>query len=115
MNDEQERLKRLRERQISARDPMVKIRKGQQRSAERERKRDKSVSLLQAWSDIPRFWRSLFWSLLLTGVATSVLSSFFDTFLSIVGGLGIGLVFLLFAIIIGNALNERDELRRLSK
>jgi hypothetical protein len=115
MNDEQERLKRLRERQLSARDPLEKVRKGQQLNAARERKRDKSVSLLQAWRDIPRFWRSVVWSLLVAGVATSVLSSFLETVPSILGGIGIALVFLLFAAIIGNALNERDELRRLSK
>jgi hypothetical protein len=113
MSDEQERLKRLRERQLTARDPLVKVRKSQQNSAERERKLDRSVSLKQAWQDIPRIWRSIVWALLIGGVATGILSSFLeDTLWSILGGIGIAVIFLLFAAIIGNALDTRDEIKR---
>lgn len=112
MSDEQEQLKRLRERQLADRDPLVKIRKGQQFNAERERKIDRSVSLKQAWQDIPRIWRSVVWALLVGGVATGVLSSFLDTLLSILGGIFIAAIFLLFAALIGNALDTRDEIKR---
>ena len=116
MSDEQERLKRLRERQLTARDPLVKVRKEQQHTAERERKRDRSVSLVQAWRDIPRIWRSVVWAMLLGGVAIGVLSSFLeDALWSILGGIGIAVLFLLFAVIIGNALNVRDGIKRHAK
>ena len=115
MSDEQEQLKRLRERQLAARDPLVKVRKGQQHSAERERKRDRSVSLIQAWQDIPRVWRSVFWAVLISGVATGILSSLLDTLWSILGGILIAVVYLSFAILIGNALDARDEIKRLTK
>lgn len=115
MSNEQEQLKRLRERQLAARDPLVKTRKRQQQNAERERNLDRSVTLKQAWQDIARIWRSVVWALLIAGVSTGVLSSAFDTFWSILGGLFIGLIFLLFAALIGNALDTRDEIKRLTK
>lgn len=115
MSDEQERLKRLRERQLSARDPMTKIRKEQQYSAERERRIDRSVSLKEAWQTIPRIWRSVVWTVLLGGIATGILTSFFGVLWGILGGLFVALIFLLFAVLIGNALDTRDEIKRLSK
>lgn len=115
MSDEQERLKRLRERQLSARDPLTKIRKEQQYSAERERRIDRSVSLKEAWQTIPRIWRSIVWTILLGGVATGILTSFFGVLWGVLGGLFVALIFLLFAVLIGNALDTRDEIKRLSK
>ena len=56
-NEEQQRLMRLREKQISTRDPHIKTRKFNQYVAERERKRDKSLSLGEIWSVIPHVWK----------------------------------------------------------
>lgn len=115
MSDESERLKKLRERQLADRDPMVKIRKGQQHNAERERKIDRSVSLLQAWRDIPRIWRSVVWAFLIAGAGLAILPNYLDMTTSLFGAIAIALAYLIIAILIGNALDARDELRRLSK
>lgn len=115
MSDESERLKKLRESQLADRDPLVKIRKGQQSNAERERKIDRSVSLLQAWRDIPRIWRAVVWAFLIAGAGLAILPNYLDMATSLFGAIAIALVYLIIAIIIGNALDARDELRRLSK
>jgi hypothetical protein len=115
MSDEQEKLKRLRERQLAARDPLVKTRKLQQFSAERERGLDKSVSLRQAWQTIPRVWRSALWAFLLGGLTLAVLSTFLPTLWAVLGAVGLALGFLIFAIVLDNALDTRDEIKRLTK
>ena len=52
-NQEQERFKRLHDRQLSDRDPLVKQRNFQRNSAQKERKARKPYSLAKMWSDIP--------------------------------------------------------------
>jgi hypothetical protein len=67
LTPEQERLMRLRERQLSVRDPQEKSRKFNQMAAERESKRDDSESLREMWATIPNVWK---WGLfgLLVGI-----------------------------------------------
>lgn len=115
MSDEQERLKRLRERQLADRDPLVKTRKRQQFSAERERKHDRSVSLKQAWLTIPRFWRSVLLAFLLGGLGTAFLPAIWDSNWAIPIAILGALIYLVFAVLIGNALDTRDEIKRLTK
>ena len=115
MPDEQEQLKRLRERQLADRDPLVKTRKRQQFNAERERKIDYSVSLKQAWRTIPRFWRSVVLALLVFGLGMVILPAVWDSSWAIPVAILIAVIFLMFSVIVGNALNTRDEIKRLTK
>ena len=62
-NAEQERLMKLREKQISARDPMVKTRKKQHAFAERERRVGRSFSFGEMWTGLPNRWKGFYISL----------------------------------------------------
>lgn len=115
MPDEEEQLKRLRERQLADRDPHVKTRKRQQFNAERERKIDHSVSPIQAWQTIPRFWRSVTLALLVFGLGMVILPAIWDSSWAIPVAILIAVIYLVFAVIIGNALDTRDEIKRLTK
>ena len=64
-NQEQERLKRLREKQLQDRDPHVKQRQFQRISAQREKKYNKPHSLKRMWSDITYAWKGFFYGIVL--------------------------------------------------
>ena len=64
-SQEEERLRRLRERQLSDRDPLVKQRKHQQTSAVRTHKAIKSFSFGESLSAIPHIWKGAFIGLIL--------------------------------------------------
>jgi len=52
-NQEQERLKRLREQQLRARNPKKKEQQFQRITADHERRRDRSYTLNDLWKDTP--------------------------------------------------------------
>jgi hypothetical protein len=65
-NDQElERLKRLRDRQLVDRDPLVKQRQFQRSSAQRERMNRKPYSLGKMWKDVPHAWKGFFYGLVL--------------------------------------------------
>ena len=76
---EVERLMRLRDKQISARDPLVKERKFDRMAAERERKRDKSISLMEFWTAIPQALRSGFFGLLVGLALLKIVTGLWDS------------------------------------
>ncbi len=95
---EQERLKRLRNRQLTERDPLVKQRKFQHSSSIKEKRARKPFSLLKAWADIPHVIKFPFYGLLL-GVITLLAS------------VGVTVVLMIFGIVIGNAFDLRDDIQ----
>ncbi|MBC8336964.1 MAG: hypothetical protein ISR59_13135 [Anaerolineales bacterium] len=110
-NQEQERLKRLRDQQLRARDPHVKQRKFQRRTAERERKRDNSYTLGDLWKDIPLMVRYLLGGFLLGGLVILILPLIWDSpwvkIVSFVAALAI----IIFTGILGNAVTVRENLK----
>jgi Flp pilus assembly protein TadB len=110
-NDNQERLKRLRDRQLADRDPGVKKREFQRQSVERERRAYRPLTFKEAWADIPHIWKGLFYGLIL-GLAgmfgvTSLWVSPWAWVVSIVLLLG----FIMIGMVIGRAADARDEIR----
>lgn len=65
-SQEQERLKRLRERQLADRDPLVKQRQFQRSTARREKRLKKQTYTLgKMWKDIPYVWKGFSYGLIL--------------------------------------------------
>jgi len=110
-NQEQERLKRLREQQLRARDPHVKQRKFQRRTAERERKRDKSYSLGDLWKDIPLMVQYLLGGFLLGVLVILILPLIWISPWVKIVSIGAALVIIIFSGIIGNAVAVRENLK----
>lgn len=110
-NEEQERLKKLRDRQLQARDPLAKQRKFQQSSSVKEKRMRKPFSLSKAWKDIPHIIRSPFYGLILGVLVVFVLPMIWDSPNALIAGAGATLLFIIFGLILGNSLDLRDRIR----
>lgn len=112
MNREQDRLKQLRDRQLTDRDPLVKQRKFQQSSAQKEKRvRARGYSLREAWLTIPAIYRSPMIGLLLGLGVMFVLPYFWDSSWAFWVGLGAVFFFILIGILTGRAQDIRDNLK----
>ena len=109
---EVERLIRLRDKQISARDPLVKKRKFDQMAAERERKRDKSLSLKEFWVAIPQALRSGFWGLLVGLTLLKIVTSIWVSPQAMPVMVVVTVVCVLMGAVIGQAIELRDNINR---
>ncbi len=110
--EEQKRLMRLRDKQVSARDPHIKTRKFNQYAAERERKRDKRFSWSEAWNVIPRVWKGGAFGLILGLLLLGFVIKAWVSPLALPIMLLVTLVFVIVGVIIGNALDLRDEIKK---
>jgi Flp pilus assembly protein TadB len=110
-NDEQERLKRLRERQIADRDPSVKKREFSRESAARERRAYRPLTLKEIWNDIPHIWKGLFYSLVLGLAAMYAITSLWESAWAWVASAFVLLFFLVIGLAIGRAADSRDEIK----
>jgi len=109
---ELERLIKLREKQISARDPLVKKRKFDQMAAERERKRDKSISLMEFWTAIPQAVRSGFFGFLVGVALFKVVTGLWVSPLAMPVMVVVVIASTLIGVVIGNAIELRDNIKR---
>ncbi len=116
MNDEQERLKRLRDRQLADRDPHVKQKQIQRNIMQRESKeRSKRYTLGDAWRTIPHVYRNpLIGFLIGTGI-TFLLPVVWDSPWAVGVGVIATVIFAVAGAIIGQAMDIRDNLRDFSK
>lgn len=110
-NQEQERLQRLRDKQIAARDPLVKQRKFQRDISIKTKRMSKPFSLSKAWSDIPHIIKTPFYGLLLGVVVLVVLPKLWNSAFAFLAGAGVTLIFIIFGLILGNTLDLRDRIR----
>ncbi len=114
-NQEQERLKRLREKQLSARDPHVKQRQFQRTTAERERNRDRSYTLVDFWRDIPLVIRYALGGFLLAVVIVIFLPFFWESEWRSTVSLLIVVALTAFGGVVGNAVTTRENIKNLMR
>jgi uncharacterized membrane protein YraQ (UPF0718 family) len=112
LTPEQERLMRLRERQLSVRDPQEKSRKFNRMSAERERKRDESESLIEMWATIPSVWKYGLFGLLIGALLVAILPRYWISSWAMPVSIIAAIMLLLMAITIGRAIDLRDAIKK---
>lgn len=113
-NDEIERLRRLRERQLQARDPHAKQRKIDRKVATRRRKQKQSFSL-RAMLDMPYKWRgAIIGALLGMGISIVLPMVVKSEWIEIIGLLLV-LFLAIIGIVFGQAFDEREELKDLMR
>lgn len=112
MSNEQDRLKRLRERQLTDRDPLVKQRQLQKTTAQKERKASKKrYSLGEAWRTIPHIYRSPFIGLVIGLAVMFILPILWISEWAFWAGLGVTVFAVMLGLMAGRAQDIRDELR----
>lgn len=112
---EQERLKRLRDRQLAARDPQAKQKKLYRGIANRHRKAAKPFSFRQMWSEIPHMWRGALYGLTLGVLILILVPEFWDSVWAAPCAAG-AIPFLgILGLLLGRALDARDSLRELMR
>lgn len=112
-SDEIERLERLRERQLKARDPLAKQRRIERKVTARRRKLKKQESLLSILTDVPRKWQGVVIGALAGMLISIVLTMAVEATWAEYAGLGAVLFLVLVGYSIGQGLDARDELREL--
>jgi uncharacterized membrane protein YraQ (UPF0718 family) len=116
MNNEQERLKRLRERQLTDRDPQVKQRKVQRTITQRERRaRSQRFTLGEAWRTLPQVYRCPMIGFVVGVCITLFLPSVWVSAWAVWVGVIAILLLVIFGIILGHSLDLRDDLRDFMK
>jgi hypothetical protein len=116
MNQEQERLKRLRDRQLSARDPQTKQRQIQRTVTHKERRaRGQRQTLGQAWETLPQTMRCPLIGFVVGVVITFILPYLWASKFAIWAGVIATVLFAIFGAILGHSLDLRDDLRDFMK
>jgi hypothetical protein len=109
---ESERLKRLSQKQLADRDPLVKQRKFQHDSVVKEKRLQKPFSFRKAWSEIPHSIRIPFFGLIVGVLVIVLLPNFWVSPYAIFTGLGITILLMIFGFVVGNSLDLRDDIKR---
>ena len=114
-NDQElEQLKRLRERQLSDRDPLVKQRQFQRSSSQRERRITKTpYTLGRMWKDIPHAWKGFFYGLVLGTVVLLVVPLLWLSPWAIPCSAATIVVFAIVGVMIGRAIDTRENIKDL--
>jgi len=108
---ESERLKKLRQRQLADRDPLVKQRQFQRRSAVKEKRMQKPFSFKKAWGDIPHSIKLPLYALIFGALVIFILPIFWKSPYAILAGVGVTLALIVFGFITGNSLDLRDDIK----
>ena len=109
---EAERLKRLRDKQIAARDPLVHERKFQRELSAKEKKHKKPINLAEDWRGIPSVVKVPFFMLLFGIVGTIVLVRLWSWEYAVYVGAGATVGLAIFGAVLGNALDLRDDIKK---
>jgi len=113
---EQERLSRLRDGQLAARDPRVKQRRLQQDYSRKSKAyAGQRLSLGSMWKEIPHIYRSGFVGLVVGLLIVWQLPQVWVSFLAIYVAVGAAIGILLVSLLVGRSLDIRDNIRDLSK
>ena len=114
-NDQElERLRRLRERQIADRNPRLKQNEFYRSSSDRERRAARPYSLGNAWAEIPHIWKTPFYGLILGLLVLLVITWLWNSIWAWVCGGVVSVCFIVVGAVIGQGLDMRDKLRDLS-
>lgn len=115
-DQERERIRRIRERQIQARDPRATYQKAQRAVSRRSRRRgQKRVTLWEMFTDIPKKWKGLVIGVLIGCFIAVVLPLLWLSEWATLIGFATIPVFAVVGLAFGQAFELRDELRDFSR
>ena len=115
-HDEQERLKRLRERQLAARDPHKQQQKREQIYVQREKRiASKKTTFADMWRDIPHTIKGPLYGLLAGLLIFILLPIFWNSTWTLPISLGITLILVILGSLIGRAVQTREDLEELTR
>ena len=109
---ESEKLKRLRQKQLTDRAPLVKQRQFQHNSVIKEKRMQKPFSFKKAWDDIPHSIRMPLYGLITGVLVIVILPNFWESPYAIFAGVGVTLLLIIFGFITGNSLDLRDDIKK---
>lgn len=113
-NQELERLKRLRERQLTDRDPLVKQRQFQRVTTEREKRLSRqSYTLSKMWNDIPHMWKGFFYGIILGTMVLLILPFLWVSSWAVPCSATALVVFAIFGTTVGRAIDTRENIKDL--
>jgi len=114
--DEQERLRRLRDRQLAARDPHINQRKREQIYVQREKRiARKKTSFADMWRDIPHSIKGPLYGLITGSIIFILLPYFWNSSWTLIVGLGIVIILTMMGLLIGRAIQTREDLKDLTR
>ncbi len=108
-----ERLKKLRERQLAARDPHKKQRKLQQTVTRKYRRATEPFSMGRMWDQTPSIWKGLLFGMLFGVIAILVLPLFMESPTAIAVGIIVLVVATIMGFLVGRAADARDDIQDL--
>jgi hypothetical protein len=111
-SQEQERLRRLRERQLADRDPLVKQRNYQRTSAVRTQREIHSFSFKKSLSAIPYVWRGALIGLILGLAVVFILPNLWASPYALLVGIAAAAVLMIFGVITGNSFDLRENIKK---
>ena len=114
LDPEQERLIRLRERQLSTRDPGIKKKKFNNLLTARERHTKNTLSIGRVWNAIPHVWRWAFYGLVLGWITLTVLPVLWISDITWTISILAAAVLVILGIMVGSAIDYRENLKDLS-
>ncbi|MBI3167373.1 MAG: hypothetical protein HYZ22_02760 [Chloroflexi bacterium] len=114
-NQEQERLRRLREKQIADRDPSVKQRNIQRGITNKARRMRKPFKLSGAWKDLPHVIRTPLYALILGIAVIFILPGLWASPLAIWVAILVAVILIVFGLVLGSSLDWRDSIKNQMK
>jgi uncharacterized membrane protein len=110
-----DRFRRIRDKQVAARDPMVKVHKLDRSVSQKQRRMRESFSVVRMWTDMPKTLRYPMVGGLVGLVVLLVLPNFVAAPWGVVGGVGAILFLCILGLSLGNYEDTRDEVKHLVK
>jgi len=110
---DQERLRRLRDRQLSARDPQTTQRAMHGQIARRQRRSVERFSVGRIWSEIPHIWKGAFYGLAVGAIAVAIVPTMWASPWAIPCSAGAAVMLIILGVLIGRAQDTRDSLKDL--
>jgi len=110
---DQERLQRLRDRQLASRDPQKHQRRMHGQIARRQRRSVESFSLGRIWSEIPHLWKGAFYGLTFGVLVLVLVPSVWASPWAFPCSAGVAVMSTILGLLIGRAQDTRDSLKDL--
>jgi hypothetical protein len=110
-DQESERLKRLRERQLKDRDPLVKERSFQRVTSVKEKRMQKRFSLIKEWAAVPYIIKVPLYCLILSVIIMVTLPAVLDSPYTRYISIGVIVILLIVGAISGYIMDYNDRIK----